>query len=179
LRGRVSSGQLVGVRRRNHLSRNNFTDMEKLQFCINEVLTFFDFRIPLSRIYIHRLDLCQYLNFHTKQDLQSYFIEELCPVLFQSNNISIRDDEKKFYNSHLDIMNKHFSILHRTLYINHHRNKCNGLTTVIYRPITKDNRNKVNIDSLLKIEIRGRGRVSGTEYSPCRLDDSVEDFLKK
>lgn len=143
----------------NVLKKNSFSDKQIVQYCINEVYGFFDHRVRLEDLYHHSLDLCKFLLFPDSEELERVYRDVLLPLILGSKHHSLKDQRGNGYTSESDFDGKGFSFLRDTLYINHHQDRGNGLTTVVYHPGYKENENRIHIPNLLKIEMRARGRV--------------------
>lgn len=138
------------------LKRNNFSDIQKIEYCTNVVIDFFDRRIRIEDIILYRLDL---FNLYQLEDEESYFrmSEKLFCKCLESKHRSILTQEKKSYKTIADFNIKRFSKGKESIYLNHHKTKYNNLTTAIYNPKYKENENKIPFDNLIKFEMRGKG----------------------
>jgi len=172
------------------LKRNNFSDSQKVDYCINIVINFFDERVNLEDIILYRLDLFNLLQLI---DEESYY--RISKLLFDkcinSKHKSILTQDKKSYKTNNDFNIIRFSKGSETIYINHHKNEYENLTTAIYNPKYKENENKIQIDNLIKFEMRGKGKFlsrgigfKGKEpnarnlHNLCKEEEGFESLLK-
>lgn len=160
----------------NLLKKNGFTDEQIIQYCVNLVFEFFDCRVEMKDILIHRLDLCKVLVFPDEEELKNFYKETLIPLVVGAKHYSIKDHDSNSYSEESNFDSRGFSPTRGSLYINHHKKKENSLTTVVYNPGFKDNKNRIHIKNLVKIELRGRGKV--LEASLLGENPNVERLQK-
>lgn len=146
------------------LHKNSFSDMELLQFCLNAIQDYFDYRIPEEAIYVQRLDLCRYFVFDSEKDVKDhvFWVREalMSWQINSSRGLYINQ------NSHTPLLH---SVLEpdcyksQTVYLNCHKDKYNGIVIKNYFPSMKVNPNRIDIDLLFKEEISIRGRILGSK----------------
>lgn len=139
----------------NLLKKNSLNDIQILQYCANKVMKYFDQRVRITDIAVHELHLCSFLKFDNNEDIQNFFHSELKDKIINSKNRMILTNYGKPLKYNVNFID--FNALKYTLYVNHHKNKHNSLTTAMYYPKNKNNSNKIHISNIYKIEIRGKG----------------------
>jgi len=159
----------------NLLKRNNFSDTEIIEYCANEIIEFFDRRVNLDGIEVHRLDLYYLLKLEDKDNYKRIYEEVLFDKVLDSKHRSILNQNRDSFNNKDDFKIKRFSIKRDTIYNNHHKKKQESLTTVIYNPRYKENGNKIHIDNLIKFEMKGKGnflkrKIGFNDYEPTVLN---------
>ena len=176
------------------LKRNNFSDIQKVEYCTNVVIDFFDRRIKLEDIILYRLDL---FHLYQLEDEESYnkMSEKLFNKCLNSKHKSILNQEvlrqdRKSYKTTDDFNIKRFSKGKESIYVNHHKNEYENLTTAIYNPKYKENENRIPFDNLIKFEMRGKGKFlsrgigfNGKEpnawnlHNLCKEEEGLESLL--
>ncbi len=140
----------------NLLKRNGFSDTKVIQACINELLQFYDNRVRIEDIMVNRVDLCRFIRFDREEDIEKGIIPLIEKMIEEGRYSSILNERKREIGNASDLYH-YFSLLHDTLYVNHHKDRYSSITSCLYYPKNKENENRIHIDELYKIEMRARG----------------------
>ena len=125
----------------NTLKMNGYTDLEILYFCRNIIRDFFDFRINDSDTDLFRIDISRFYKLDDlEQVISGLNLENL-------NNLNTIDHEES------TVCNIAESVrADKSVYLNFHKKK--GLVIVIYKPIIKQNKNRIPNGNIFKVEFR-------------------------
>ena len=153
----------------NLLKKNRYDDYDMLRLIYNKILDFFDYRIDTKKVTIHRIDLQHTFKFNSEEDRAAFKHE----ILEQLKILEILEEKrlKKKTSDHNKYKVCPYTLEDGTegaIYINHHSNKYNSLTMVIYDASEKTNENKTNIKYTLKVEVRLRGTPAIAQYAFAR-----------
>ena len=168
----------------NLLKRNGLNDWQILDFLLQRVQKYFDFRLDAESISIRRLDLCRLHNCRSELEVSSIYRN-----LFKETKAKKILDHgrgrytKTYCGSFRELRNK-------TLYFNHHSNKHYGLTTKVYFPERKTNENKLPDPDVVKVEVKANRqwlenkKILGNDLSLKKLmtmdlKKLRDDWLKK
>ncbi len=150
----------------NFLKKNRYDDYEMLKLIRNKIIEFFDYRVNIKKIFIHRIDLQHTFKFNNEAEREA-FKQEILKQLkvlegFEEKRLK---DLKSNHNKYKVCPYALKDGTEGSTYINHHANKYNSLTMVMYDAAEKENENKIHIKYTLKVEVRLRGTPAIAQYA--------------
>ena len=153
----------------NLLKKNRYDDYDMLRLIYNKIIEFFDYRVNIKKLLIHRIDLQHTFKFDSEEEREAFKQE----ILEQLKILEMLEEKrlKKLKSNHNKYKVCPYTLedgTEETLYLNHHTNKYNSLTMVIYDASEKTNENKTNIKYTLKVELRLRGTPAISKYAFAR-----------
>lgn len=152
----------------NDLRRNNYSDIQVIQFLMNCIFETFDYRISLKDINLYDLDICKLV---AKDDA---LIESILAGELKCDKIMGHEKEA----SPIRLLTREH-IENGTIYLNW--SKLKSLTMAVYFPYKKENKNRFFNKDVYKVEIRAKKKAIERNYcfGPDVDMESILGELKK
>lgn len=137
----------------NLLRKNNYSDIQVLQYCSNTIFEYFNNQVKVEDIEITSLDICLLFS------MDDEILKKTLTGGFKCKDIRFSDSP----GSSKTILNPSYDYLKKgTVYLNFRRDK--SLTLAIYKPSLKTNDNQYHRDDLVKLEFRIRNEIIENKY---------------